>query len=152
VGYGLSADVSVLLDAWLFGSWLRWDFQDLPVKQRNIPEDLAMASFLLGVYAGRRVRLGPAALDLSMGPNLVIENQEAFEDTPQDVGGEILNVTVTAAARVVFPALSSPRGYLLLAQECYPRRVGREVHEAATLPALPAWTTTLALGISWRAL
>lgn len=152
-GYGISADASLLVDdAWVFGSWLRWDFQDHPVRQHNIPKDLAMASFLLGVFGGRRFAMGPAAVDLSVGPNLTIENQEAFEDTRNDVGGEILSLTLTAGARLVFPVRSSPRGYLLFAEECYLRRVGHEVREAPSLPILPAWSSTLALGMSWRAM
>jgi hypothetical protein len=152
VGYGLSADVSVLIDHWLLGSWLRWDFQDLPVHQKDLPRDLAMASFLLGVFAGRRFDLGAVALDLVAVANVVIENQEAFEGTPQDVGGESGNLTVGINTRIIFPARRTPRAFLLVASECYPERVGRETRQAETLPPLPAWSTTVALGVAWRPL
>ena len=48
--------------------------------------------------------------------------------------------------RVVRPRLA------LLASELYPRRVGHENRVAPSLPPLPQWCATLALGIAWSAL
>lgn len=151
-GYGLTLYVDLLRDFWLFGSWIRWNFQELPLRRDNVPRDLLMASFLWGAFAGRRFALGRTALDLAAGLNMMIENQEAFEGTANDVGGEFADMTLGGAVRWTVPAVPGPAFFALLGAEVYPTRVGHIVQRAASLPPLPSWGVSLALGFAWSVL
>jgi hypothetical protein len=91
-------------------------------------------------------------LDATLGPNLVLENQEAYEGTRDDVGGDFVELSVGANLRLFAPRSSAWRGFALLGGELYPARVGHEQRHAATLPALPAFSATLALGAAWSTL
>ena len=152
LGYGLVGDLHGVIGRWLYGAWARWDVREHALAQRNVPPDLAMSSFLLGAYGGARFALGPLALDAMLGPNLVLENQEAFEDTRDDVGGDFVEISVGANLRLLAPRTSAWRGFALLGCDVYPQRVGRELRRADTLPALPAFSATVAVGAAWSTL
>ncbi len=152
IGYGVALDADLALGNWLVGSWIRWNFRDLPVHGQHLPPDLVMASFLWGGFAGRRFGLGRCALDVTAGLSIMIEDQEAFEGTPNDTGGEFADVTLGTALRLVAPAGGGPGFFALLGGEVYPTRVGHRAHRAAQLPQLPAGGMTLALGFAWSVL
>jgi hypothetical protein len=152
VGLGLTGDLHGVIDRWVYGAWLRWDARQRAVAQRGLPRDLAMSSFLFGAYAGARFGLGPVALDATLGPNVLIENQEAFEGTRDDVGGDFVELSVGANLRLLAPRTTPWRGFALLGFDVYPRRVGRELRRADTLPVLPAFSATFAVGAAWSTL
>jgi len=152
VGLGLTGDVHGVIDRWVYGAWLRWDARERAVGQQNVPSDLTMSSFLLGAFVGSRFLLGPVVLDATVGPNVVIENQEAFEGTRDDVGGDFVELSVGANLRLLAPRKAAWRGFALLGFDVYPGRIGRELRRAETLPALPAFGTTLAVGAAWSTL
>lgn len=152
LGFGITGDLHGVIDRWVYGAWLRWDARERAVGQRDVPPDLAMSSFLLGAFVGSRFVLGPVVLDATVGPNVLIENQEAFEGTRDDVGGDFVELSVGANLRLLAPRTSAWRAFALLGFDVYPRRIGRELQRAETLPVLPAFSTTFAVGAAWSTL
>jgi hypothetical protein len=152
LGFGLTGDLHGVIDRWVYGAWLRWDARQRAVDERSVPSDLTMSSFLVGAYVGARSVLGPVALDATLGPNVLIENQEAFEGTRDDVGGDFVELSVGANLRLLAPRTTPWRGFALLGFDVYPRRVGRELRRADTLPVLPAFSATFAVGAAWSTL
>jgi hypothetical protein len=150
LGYGLAGHVSVAINQWLLGSWLRWDIRDR-LLEGELPRGLVASSFLLGAFTGRRVSLGRAMLDVIVGPNLVVETEEAAGTEGIDVGGEVGSLSLGAALRLFVPR-SSPSFFVLCGGDVIPSRLKHAMGADPTLPALPAWSATLVLGAAWTGL
>jgi hypothetical protein len=151
LGYGFSGHVSVAINQWLLGSWLRWDIQDRLLEGEQ-PNGLVGSSFLLGAFTGRRFAIGRADLDLVVGPNLVIDTEEAAGPDTNDIGGELGSLSLGAALRLFVPRSGSPAFFALCGGDVIPSRLQRSVRADPSLPSLPPWSGTLVLGVAWGGL
>jgi hypothetical protein len=115
----------------------------------TVPRGFIASSFQLGAIAGRRFLVGNAALDLVVGPNLVVDTEEAAGTEGIDVGGELGSFSVSAALNVLVPRHGAPGFLAVFGAELDPTRLSRNVRADPSLPALPGWGTSLTLGVFW---
>ena len=148
-GGGVAAFADVTLDNWLLGVSGRWDIADGLVTEPSLM-DYFMTSTAVGVSLGRRFDLGNAALDALLGPNVVIENQDA-DDQDRDVHGSAADLRLDLGLRVSGPRSSKWRAFVALDAEVSPARVRKQRFADPVLPPLPSWSAGLALGVSWSA-
>ena len=151
LGYGLAARAVLRVDDWVFQVPARWDIDDRYVSGVP-PSGFDMQSFLLGATAGRQFSTKYAVVDVTVGPHVVFENQEAYGPGEEGIGGAFGDVSVASWLRIAWPRTASWRGSAALCFEMYPRRVGRVVYADQGLPPLPAWGLTVSFGMAYEAL
>jgi hypothetical protein len=100
------------------------------------------------VHVGRRFELESASVDLLLGPNLVLERQDA-DDGELDIGGTAADVRVDVAARMASSRRSPLRLFGRADLELSPARLAKEHFAHPALPALPSFTFGLGLGVLW---
>lgn len=140
-----TADASLLFGHWQLGLSARWDV----AQEMSAPraDDFEMESLAAGLVVARRMELGRFDLDVGFSPRLVVETQSHEIDDDDQTG------TATDVRAAVFTRLSYGRGplrpFATLDGELSPARVRRKIFLAPELPALPAWSAGLALGVAW---
>jgi hypothetical protein len=107
-GYGTGAFAQVVNRPWVVGLAVRWDVDDLGLGQ-SLPNAFNMQSFHVAALVGRRFGGERVALDVLVGPDVGVENQEAL---PPDVGvdgigGTYADASLVALGRVTLP-MSKP--------------------------------------------
>lgn len=131
---------------WLVGTFLRWDvYQD---KSAPLVTTFEMETVAAGLLVGHRAPLGFGNVDVGVSPRLVVETQ-----TYEAKAGE---QTITSGTDVRLGAFGrlglgkgAIRGILELDAEISPGRVRRVTRLDPLLPALPAWSAGLSLGLMW---
>lgn len=144
---GVAGFADVATQRWLFGAKARWDISGGLLSEPTLM-DYYLMSTALGVHVGRRLELSGAALDLLLGPTLVLETQDA-DDGQLDIGGSALDVRVDIGARLSGPATARVRAFGSVDLELSPARLVREQFAHPGLPALPAFSCGLAVGVLW---
>jgi len=149
VGGGVTTFAELADEAWLFGVHARWEFTDGFVSA-PAPSGFSMVSGAIGAAIGRRIASPALACDLLLGPTIVLESQETFTgDQLEGLDVSAFDARVNATVRASTPPTSRVRFYAAGDLELSPRRVVRPKRLDATLPALPAWTSGIALGLMW---
>jgi hypothetical protein len=151
VGYGFVAHVDVAINQWFLGTWVRWDVDERPLGV-TLPRGFTASSFLLGAFTGRRFFVRRCALDVLVGPGIVAENEESAGPLTDDVGGIVASYSVGSSLRVSLPAGGNPAAFVLVGAEVYPSQLQHPARADASLPPLPGWGSTLALGATWSPL
>jgi len=148
---GGAAEAFLPTGRWRLGLWARWDaFQTVSAPPAM---DYEIDTAGVGIAVARRVELGPAAIDIGFAPRLIVET-ESFEvaelDGEDDETRTTTDVRLATFGRAVF-GRGPVRGFVGLDAELSPARVRRKVRSDPRLPALPAWSAGLSLGVSWTA-
>jgi len=147
VGGGLAGYAQFALDDWLLGVSGRWDFVDNVIGEPT-PTDFAMDSNAVGVNVGHRFDLAGAALDTLVGPNIVVETQSA-DDLVKDIDGDAADLRVSFTVRVSGPRRGTLRAFAASDVELSPGRLRKQRFVDRALPALPSWSSGLAVGVLW---
>ena len=112
LGAGAAAFAQASLGSWLFGVMAHWDAADWLVSEA-VPSGFNMQTLAVGVVAGHRTNLRVGTLDLLIGPQLRVENQEAFggQGAADGIGGGTSDIRVDAALRISAASNSPVRFY-----------------------------------------
>jgi len=148
-GGGVAGFADFAIDRWLLTVTGRWDIADGYFTQ-PAPSDFVMQSTAVGVGAGRRLELGSANFDALIGPNVVLESQDA-DDGEREVHGAAADFRLAVAVRVSGPRSSSVRAFATSDFEGSPARVRSQKYLDRALPQLPWWSSGLAIGVLWGA-
>ncbi|GAC1544489.1 MAG: hypothetical protein NVS3B10_08650 [Polyangiales bacterium] len=138
--------------AWELFGFGEWD----PVhKSSTAPVGFKMVRYAVGIGAGRRFSLGPAALSLGATTSVAMTNSASNDANPQSstAGSNAQSSAdplVGAYAGVELPARSSLRLRGELSTAVVLTRLGGAA-EADSLPS-PWWTSALSLGVVWEVL
>jgi hypothetical protein len=129
---------------WLFGMGVRWEVAEW---NRNVHvEDFDMVTVATGVHVARRFVFGLAALDLGVSPRFVAETVGFQTGTGEiSVTESDLRLASFLTVAVGRPEL---RGFVTVDGELSPGRMVHPVRSDPALPALPAWSVGLELGVS----
>jgi hypothetical protein len=99
LGYGAAGFVQVVVGRWLIGSAARWEGNNLSTGQ-TLPPGFNMQSFTLGALVGRRIPFDAVLLDVAVGPQLLVENQETSGHDPDGISGLYGDVNLGAVVRL----------------------------------------------------
>ncbi len=146
-GAGLATFAQLALDRWLIGVSARWDFADDTLTLVS-PSGFNMQTFEVGVGLGRRAQLGDVNFDAVFGPEVVVENQEA-EGSADGLGGTASDVRLDLLVRMSVPGAGHARFYAGADADVSPSRLRRTKMLDPGLPALPAWSSGLQIGLMW---
>lgn len=161
---GGAAEAYLIAGHWLFGLWARWDAFQRVGTPSDVEVDIDTVG--AGVTFARRYRLGSSAeLDVGVVPRLIVENQrwerDARPGSPVPEGeGEAedeegsrttTDVRVATLGRVHF-GRGPLRPFVGIDAEVSPARLRRPSRAAEGIPALPAWSAGLIVGVSWTGL
>jgi hypothetical protein len=146
---GAAAFAEFALDRWLLAVTARYEITTSLLNQ-PAPSDFVMQSSAVGVSAGRRLELGSVDVDGLLGPNLVLENEDA-DDVDRDVAGAAADLRLGATVRVSGPPSSSVRAFASGDFEASPARIRSAKSLDRVLPNLPSWTSGVAVGVLWGA-
>ena len=149
VGGGIAGFAQFALDRWLLAASGRWDIADAIVSQPTA-SDFQMNTSVVGVSVGRRLELANADLDALIGPNVVLESQDA-DDVDREVHGAAADFRIALGVRVSGPRTSSVRAFAGADFEASPSRLRSTRTIDRALPHLPWWSTGLAVGVLWGA-
>ncbi|MEO8903111.1 MAG: hypothetical protein ABI627_16440 [Polyangiaceae bacterium] len=149
VGGGVAGFAQFALDRWLLAVSGRWDITDAIVNQPT-PGDFRMETSVVGVSVGRRLEFASADLDTLVGPNVVLESQDA-DDVNREVHGAAADFRVALGVRLSGPRSSSVRAFAAADFEASPSRLHSARVIDRALPHLPWWSTGLAVGVLWGA-
>jgi hypothetical protein len=144
---GVAGFAQVAVEPWLLGVSARWDITTGLLGEPSLM-DYYLMSTAVGVHVGRRFELESVALDVLLGPNLVLEIQDA-DDRNRDIGGSAADVRIDLGARLSGPRRSSWRAFGSADVEVSPARLAKEHFVAPSLPPLPSFSFGLALGVLW---
>ncbi len=148
-GGGVAGFADFAIDRWLLTVTGRWDIADGYFAQPT-PSDFYMQSTAVGVSAGRRLEVGSANFDALIGPNIVLESQDA-DDGNREVHGAAADFRLAVAVRVSGPRSSSVRAFATSDFEGSPARIRSQKYLDRALPQLPWWSSGLAVGVLWGA-
>ncbi len=151
LGGGVATFAQLTDRDWLIGVTARWEFAD-GFAAVPPPSGFNMQSGAVGLMFGRRIDSSAVACDFLVGPTMVLESEEAFGSSPGNadgIEGSTLDARLDATVRASVPATSRVRFYAAGDIEVSPRRALRAKRLDATLPALPAWTSGVAVGVMW---
>lgn len=144
VSVGPTITAGLVLGAWLIGIDARWDVDQ---RKANAPPGFEMQTVGAALVLSRRFRFGFGDLDAGLAPRLVVETQ-TIEDAKSEESYSATDVRLAGLARASF-GHSALRFYTLLDTELAPGRLRRSLRLAAGLPALPSWSASLSVGLSW---
>ena len=145
-GGGLSGFADIVLDRWLLGVSARWDVADVVTEPTLM--DYRMISAGIGVNLGRRWQLDHTSLDVLVGPNVVIENQDA-DYQERDIYGSAADLRLDLGVRISGPRRSRWRVFFGADAEASPARLKKQRFVDPALPPLPSWSAGLSLGVCW---
>jgi len=147
---GIAASAQLNLARWLFGVSARWAAVDTLVTDAT-PSGFNMQTLALGIDLGVRSSFHGFTVDASVGPEVRIENQEAFggEASPDGIGGGTSDVRLDASLRLAMEPSSSVRFFTEADLDASPARLAKARRLDPQLPTLPAWSAGIALGILW---
>jgi len=143
---GPALTASLALGSWLVGVDARWDVDQ---RKAGSPAGFEMQTVGAGLALARRFRLGFGDVDVGLAPRLVVDTQTVELASREDTY-TATDVRLAGLLRASF-GHGALRLYSALDTELAPGRLRRSVRLAPGLPALPAWSLGLALGISWGA-
>jgi hypothetical protein len=148
-GGGVAGFAQFALDRWLLAAAGRWDIADAFFAQAT-PREFRMESSTVGVSVGRRLELGSASFDGLLGPNVVLESQDA-DDGDREIHGATADFRLALALRVSGPRTSSLRAFASGDFEGSPARLRSRKYLDRSLPQLPWWSSGVAVGVLWGA-
>ena len=148
-GGGVAVFATFAMERWLLTVSGRWDVADAYFAEPT-PSDFDMQSTSVGVSAGRRLEVGSANFDALIGPNVVLESQDA-DDGNREVHGAAADFRLAVALRVSGPRSSSVRAFATTDFEGSPARIRSQKYLDRALPQLPWWSSGLAVGVLWGA-
>jgi hypothetical protein len=145
VSFAPAAHAELVVGAWLFGMTVRWDvIQSKSVPAVNVFE---MESVAAGLLVGRRFDVGFGTTDVGVAPRLVAESQ-SYELGKREETRSGTDIRIGTFTRLAFG--HAPLRLVLEADaELSPARVRRDVFLDPLLPALPAWSAGLLVGLQW---
>lgn len=146
---GVVGFADFVLDHWLLAVTGRWDIAAAFVNEPT-PRDFKMRSNSVGVGVGRRFEIDNTNLDVMLGPNLILETQDA-DDGQRDVHGAAGDFRLAVSLKVSGPRSSSVRAFAVGDFEASPARVRSLKYIDRSLPSLPWWSSGVAVGILWGA-
>ncbi|MEI9941097.1 MAG: hypothetical protein WDO69_28095 [Pseudomonadota bacterium] len=144
---GVAGFAEVAVEPWLLGVSARWDIATGLLGEPSLM-DYYLMSTAIGVHVGRRFELESVSLDLLLGPNLVLEFQDA-DDRNLEIGGSAADVRIDLGARLSGPRRSSVRAFGSADFEVSPARLAKEHFVDSTLPPLPSFSFGLSFGVLW---
>ena len=149
-GLGLAAFAQLNLARWLVGVSAHWDASDVLLADAA-PSGFNMQTLALGVHFGIRSSFRGLTLDALLGPQVRIENQEAFggETAADGIGGGTSDIRLDAALRLLTPHGGAVRFFTEADIDASPARLHKARRLDTGLPTLPAWSAGLALGALW---
>jgi len=148
-GGGVAGFATFAVERWLLTVSGRWDVADAYFAEPT-PSDFDMQSTSVGVSAGRRLEVGSANFDALIGPNVVLESQDA-DDGNREVHAAAADFRLAVALRVSGPRSSSVRAFATTDFEGSPARIRSQKYLDRALPQLPWWSSGLAVGVLWGA-
>jgi len=149
IGGGIAGFAAFAQGAWLLSASARWDAIEA-IASEPTPMDFYMQSEAVGVSFGRRFALSHVLLDALVGPNIVLESQEADDvDSSREVHGASADFRLGVALRLSGPRFSSLRAFATADFEASPARLRASKTLDPILPTLPAWSSGLAVGVAW---
>ena len=134
---------------WLLEVSARWDAADAIVAVPT-PRDFYMTSGAFGFSAGRRFAVGSARVDALLGPNLVLEIQDA-DDMNREVHEATTDFRISFALRASGAPSASLQPFVGSDFEASPARVHSQRSLDSALPSLPWWSAGFAVGVLWGA-
>ena len=144
---GVTGFADVAVTHWVLGVSARWDLTAGLLGEPTLM-DYYLMSTAVGVHVGHRFDLKSAALDLLLGPNLVLETQHA-DDANQDIGGTASDVRIDLGVRLSGAPRSNFRAFCGVDLELSPARMAEQHFAHPHLPPLPSFSFGLALGGLW---
>jgi hypothetical protein len=152
-GAGLAAFAQLSLDRWLLGVSARWDATDALLTDAS-PSGFNMQTLALGINVGIRSSFRGLTLDGLIGPEVRVENQEAFggETAPDGIGGGTSDVRLDGALRLATPGTGPLRFFTEADLDASPRRLGKSRRLDPGLPTLPSWSAGVTVGVEWSSL
>lgn len=147
VAGGVTGFADVVAARWLIGVSARWDITTGLLNEPTLMDYYLMSS-AVGVHVGRRFELESTSLDLLLGPNLVLETQDA-DDGELDIGGSAADLRIDLGARLSGPRRASFRAIAGADFELSPARLANEHFAHPSLPPLPSFGFGLSLGVLW---
>jgi hypothetical protein len=137
----------VIVGPWVVETTARWDLFDAPLGATAA--GFGMQTFAVGAAIGPRLDTRSIEATLTLGPEAVVEDQEA--DGPgEGLGGSTADVRLDAALTIASRSEAALRPFGRLDVDASPARVRRARRLDAELPALPAWSAGVAVGLLWR--
>ncbi len=149
-GGGAASFAQLALDGWLIGVTARWEAVNDTLTLPS-PTGFNMQTFEVGIGVGRRVLSGNVAFDAVLGPEVIVESQEA-EGIDDGLGGSAGDVRMDLLLRVSAPHTGRTRFYAAADAEVSPSRLRRTKQLDPGLPSLPSWSSGLQVGVLWGAL
>lgn len=149
LGAGIAAFAGFSLDHWLLALNARFDLVD-SYRTAQATNDFQMRSTAVGVSAGRRWDVAPAALDALVGANVVLESQDS-DAGPREIHGASGDFRFGLALRISSLRSGSIRPFAVGDVEASPGRLRSARYIDHSLPTLPWWSSGLAIGVSWGA-
>ena len=147
VAGGVAGLADVALEPWVFGVSARWDITTGLLSEPTLMDYYLMSS-AVGAHVGWRFELQSSTLDLLLGPNLVLEIQDA-DDGPRDIGGAATDLRIDLGARLSGPRRSHWRAFGGADLEVSPARLSKEHFAHPDLPPLPSFSFGLVAGVLW---
>jgi hypothetical protein len=147
VAGGVAGFADLALEPWMLRVSARWDITTGLLGEPTLT-DYYLMSTAVGAHVGRRFELGSTSLDLLLGPNLVLETQDA-DDGQRDIRGSATDLRIDLGARLSGPRHSNWRAFASADLEVSPARLASKHFAHPGLPPLPSFSLGLALGVLW---
>jgi hypothetical protein len=147
VAGGVASFADVAVEPWVLGVSARWELSGGLLSEPTLM-DYHLMSTAVGVHVGRRLELESTSLDLLLGPNLVLDTQDA-DDGNQELSGSAADVRIDLGARLARPRRNEWRAFASADLELSPARLRKQHFAHPSLPPLPAFSFGLALGVLW---
>ena len=142
----VNAHAEVAARNWLVGLSVRYAPFGVRAGGKRIP-GFEYTELAVGPDFGRRIGVGPFALDLLLSPSVVVTSEgSAVADPDNDVDATNVDVRLSTAARLMLPFAGTWRPCLTLDADVAPFSIGAPTSVDPILPPLPTWSLGLRLG------